>query len=115
MAHLLQNAKVRSTLLVRSDRAGLVVVDVENGVELGQLQKVIHLLAEAKQLESRALVARRGEGTYQLAQARAVDVVDLAQIQQDAFLTLADEVANGVAQLYAAFTQCDPAAEVQNG
>ena len=66
---LRQCPTTRERLLVRSDGAGLVVVDVEDCVELGQLEKVVHLLGQTQQLESRALVARRGVSAYQLAQA----------------------------------------------
>ena len=46
----------RMCLLVGGDGAGLVVVDVEDGVELGQLQQVVDLLRELEQLEMSALI-----------------------------------------------------------
>ena len=102
-------------LLERSDGAGFVVVDVEDGVELGQLQHVLHLLGQAQQLQGGALILGGGVGAYQFAQPRAIDVVHVAQIEQDVLLSLADQVANGLAQLHTALAQGDPPAEVQNG
>ena len=56
-------------LLEGTDGAGFVVVDVEDGVELGQLQHIVHLFGEAEQFEACALVLDRGVGADQLAQA----------------------------------------------
>ena len=56
-------------LLEGTDGAGFVVVDVEDCVELGQLQHIVHLFGEAEQFEACALVLDRGVGADQLAQA----------------------------------------------
>ena len=39
------------SLLEGSDGAGFVVVDVEDGVELGELQQIVNLLGQLQQLQ----------------------------------------------------------------
>src|SRR5579859_3554182 len=102
-------------LLIRGDGAGLVVVNVEDGVELGELKEVVDLLREFEQFELGALIAGGGVGADHFAQARAVDVVDVGKVDQDVLLALSDEVANGISQLHAALAKSDPTAEVENG
>ncbi len=58
----------RASLLEGRDGAGLVVVDVENGVELGQLEQVMDLLGEFQQLERSSLILRRGKCAHEFAQ-----------------------------------------------
>src|ERR1035437_2602813 len=43
--------------LERLDRLGLVFLDVEHGVKLGDLQEIVDILAEVHQLELTALIA----------------------------------------------------------
>ena len=47
--------------------ARFVVFDVENGIELGDLQQVVHLLGEVEQLEISALIADGRKRADQLA------------------------------------------------
>jgi hypothetical protein len=49
-------------LLESCDSDGLVVVDIEDGVELGQLKQVMNLLAQVQQFELSAMVLGRGVG-----------------------------------------------------
>ncbi|SPE18300.1 hypothetical protein SBA5_150034 [Candidatus Sulfotelmatomonas gaucii] len=74
----------------------------------------MYLLGKFEKLQVGALILGRCKGADQLAQPRAIDVVYFAQIKQDAPLSFSDQIANGVAQLHAALTQCDPPAEIQN-
>ena len=104
----------RGGLLEGRDGASLVVVDIEDGVELGQLQQVVDLLGQLEQFEGRALILDCGVGAHQFTQSRAIDIVHFTQIEQDALLSFGNQVANGVAQLHAAFAEGDPAAEFQN-
>src|ERR1019366_8194129 len=68
-----------------------------------------------QQLQLAALVADRGEGANQLANARAVDVADIAQVEQNLLLSLAQQVLDSVAQHHTAFAQSDSPAQVDNG
>ena len=57
------------------DRARFVVLHIKDGVQLGDLQDIVNFLGQVKQLEVAALFAHRREGTDQLGNAGAVDVV----------------------------------------
>src|SRR6185312_5460294 len=76
------------------DGAGFVVLYVEDGVELGDLEQVVNLFGEVQELQFAALVTRGGVGTDELADARAVNVVDVTEIEQDVLLALGQQVAN---------------------
>ncbi|HEY1209053.1 MAG TPA: hypothetical protein VGE85_06780, partial [Terracidiphilus sp.] len=51
-------------LLEGGDGAGLVVLDIENGVQLGQLQQIVHLLGQLQQLDLGLLILGRGIGAH---------------------------------------------------
>src|SRR5260370_11271861 len=84
------------TLLERFDRGSFVVFHVEDGVKLGDLQQVVHLLGEVQQLEFATLILGRGEGADQLADSRAVNIVDVLQIQDNLFVAFAQHLAHRV-------------------
>src|SRR4029077_12496763 len=96
------------------DGRGFVVLDVKDGIELGDLQQIVHFLGQLQQLQLSAFAADRGESADQFADAGAVNVGHVAQIEQDLFLAFADQVADGVAQYHAAFSQSDAAAHIHN-
>ncbi len=93
----------------------LVVLDVENRVELGDLQQVVNLLGEIEQLKVSALVAHGGKRADQLADTRAVDISHVTQVEQDLLGAFAEEIPHGVAQLHTAFSQGNAAATIHNG
>src|SRR5579863_4148621 len=97
------------------DGPGLVVLDVEDGVQLRDLKQVVDFLGEVQQLQLATLIADGGEGADQLADTRAVYVADIAQVQQDFLLPLAQQVLNGVAQNDTALAQGDSPAQVDDG
>src|SRR5579864_7677294 len=82
---------------------------VENRVELGDLQQVFDPLGEIEQPELPSLVGHRGEAGNQLPNSRAVNIRDLAKVQQEFLMVFADHIAQGVAQGTGAFAQGDPA------
>src|SRR5579864_2076285 len=102
------------SFLERSDGRGLIILYVEDGVELSDLQEVVDLLGKFQQLELATLIADGGERAHQLADARAVDVGDVAQSEQDLLVAFADQFAHGVAQDHAAFAQGDASAEIDD-
>src|SRR5579875_1653898 len=75
----------------------------------------MHLLGQMQQLQFAALVTDGGEGADQLADAGAVDIANIAQVQQDLLLPFAEQVFDGVAQNHAAFAESDPSTQVDNG
>jgi len=105
---------VRGRLLVRGDGAGFVVVDIENGVELGELEDVLDLLGKVEELEAGTLVFGSGVGADEFAKAGAVDVVHVAEVEQDALRALADQVTNGLPQLHTPLAESDSPAKVQD-
>src|SRR5262249_7004294 len=56
-----------------------------------------------------------GEGADQFADPGAVDVIDVAQVEQNLLVSFGQQVADGVAQNHAAFAEGDAAAEVDDG
>src|SRR5271155_4405942 len=96
------------------DRGGFVIFNVEDGIQFGDLQQVVHLLGEVQQFEFATLVLGGGKGADQFADAGAVDVVDLAEVQNNFLIAFGEQVADGVAHHDAAFAEGDAAAAVYN-
>ena len=92
-----------------------VGVDVEDGEELGELQEVVDLFGEVEELEGAAAVFHSGVGADELADAGAVDVVDVGKIEQDESAFILEEVANGLAKKGAAFAKSNATADVDDG
>ena len=46
-----------------------IVLDVEDGVQLSDLQQVVHFFGQVQQLQFATLLAHGGEGAYQFADA----------------------------------------------
>src|SRR5579872_834485 len=104
----------RSVLLERLDRRGFVVLHIEHGIQLRDLKQIVHLLSEVQQLQFAALVLGRGERADQFANARAVDVIHIGQIQDNLLVAFAEQVAHCIAKNDAAFAQRDAPAAVYN-
>ncbi len=64
----------------RSYCGGLVVQYVEDGVELGNLQKVVNFLGQVQEFQFSALIANRRKGTDQLADTGAGNVIYVTQV-----------------------------------
>src|SRR5262245_31701589 len=85
--------KVNSSLLSESlHRIRLVILDVEDGVQLGDLEQVVDFFGEVQQLQLAALVLSGRESANQLADSRAIDVVHVAEVQQDFLVSLGEQV-----------------------
>jgi len=65
-------------------------------------------------LEFAAGILDRGEGADQLADAGAIDVADVREVEEDFSRALGEHVADGVAQRDAAFPEGDAATEVED-
>src|SRR5271165_4672185 len=102
-------------LAERLHRPGLVLSHIEDGVQLGDLQQVVNFLGQVQQFEFAALVAYGGKGADQLADARAVNISDLAKVEQKLLLALGKQFAHRVPQDHAAFTQRNTAAAIHDG
>src|ERR1700756_1604677 len=86
-------------------RGRLIILHVKHGVEFRDLQQVMDFLSQLEQLEFAALVFNRGVGADQLADPRAVNIIHVAQVQQNLFMALAEQVLPRVAKNYAAFAE----------
>lgn len=95
-------------------RRRLIILHVKDGVQFRDLQQVVHFFRQLEQLQFAALVLHRRICADQLAYARAVDVVDVAQVQQNLFLALAEQVLHCVAKNYAAFAERYSSAAIDN-
>src|SRR5882672_3586712 len=104
----------RTLLAERFYRQCFVFLHIEDGVELRDLQKVVDLLGQVQQFEFAALFLGSGEGTDKFADTRAVDIVHVAQVQQDSFLPLGKQVVHRVTHSCAAFTESDSAPKVDD-
>src|SRR6478609_6635189 len=102
-------------LAERLDCAGFVVFHVEDGVQLGDLQQVVNFFGQVEQLEFAALVAHGGESADQFADARAIDIVHVSEVEQDFLLPLGQQFAHYVLQYHAAFAKSNAAAAIHDG
>src|SRR5882724_2273698 len=102
-------------LVVRSQRRVLVSKNFEDREQLGDLQQVVNLLGQVQQFHIPVAALNRGKGTDQLPDTRAVDVIDITQIQQQQVTLVIQQNANRLAQQGAAFAQRDPPAQIHHG
>lgn len=92
-----------------------VFFDIEDGVELGDVEDVLNFLGEAEKFELAAGVADGGEAADQFADAGGVDVIDVGEVENDFFLALSDEIADGIAEVASFVAESDAAANVDDG
>src|SRR5258706_1690669 len=67
---------------------GLVLVDAEHGEEIGQLEGLAHAVLRLEEDEVRAQTLRHLEALHQLAEAVAVDVIHVREVEQDLAVSL---------------------------
>jgi hypothetical protein len=60
---------LENDLLERLYRGSFVVLYVEDGIKLGDLEQIVDLLGEVQQLQFAALIFGRGESAYEFADA----------------------------------------------
>src|ERR1700687_552493 len=102
-------------LAVTAQSAILVRVDLEDGEQLGQLQKIMHFFRQLQELHCSAAVLHSHVGADEFADARAIDVVDVGQIQQDERTLLVQSLADSLPQERTAFAQGNTTADVDDG
>lgn len=91
-----------------------VVANIEDGIKLGDMQHVMHLLRKVQQLKFSAGVSDGGEAAHQRAHSGAIDVINFGKVQDDLFLPLVNQAADGGAQFVDLVPEHDPAAQIQN-
>jgi len=87
----------------------------EDGVELGDLEQVMDSFGEAEELELALLAGDRGVAIDEFADAGAIDIADLAQVEEELLIASGDEVANGIAEKRRAFPEGDTADGIDYG
>jgi hypothetical protein len=95
--------------------AELVVFDIEDGVELGDVEDVVDFFGEGEELEFAAGVADGGEAADEFADAGGVDVIDAGEVENDFLFVGGDELADGVAEFTGFVAEGDAAVEVNDG
>jgi hypothetical protein len=86
-----------NTLTKRCDRCRLIILDFENGIQLGDLEQIVNVLAEVHQLESAAMIADRGVAAHQFPDAGAINVPNVAQIKQNVLVIRVGQAADNIA------------------
>jgi hypothetical protein len=97
------------------DCLGLVVMNIEYGVELGDLQEIADFLIEVQQFHFATLAFDGAVPAHELSEPGAVDVVNPGQIDENFGMPAAELPADEIAQRRAALPQSDPALEVEHG
>ena len=64
-----ENGPTQAGLLESFDCCGFVVLHIEDGIQLGDLQQVVDFFGQVEQLQFATLIAHGGEGAHQLADA----------------------------------------------
>src|SRR5579864_4568509 len=72
----------------RLDGGGFVVVNIEDGVELGGFEQKQDVAGWLQELGVAALIAGAGQGANELADAGAVNVRDAGKVEDDLLLAL---------------------------
>ena len=93
-----------------SDGVVLIGADVEDGVEAGELEKILDALREIQELDFALGAADGGEAAYELADAGAVYVIHVVEVEDNLALAAADQVVEGAAEHRTAFAERDLAA-----
>jgi hypothetical protein len=101
-------------VVVALERFRLVVERLEDREELRDRQEVGNALRQVDQLELAALAAHRGVGTDDFAQACAVDVRHVAEIQQHLLVALEDQRVDLVLQSLITLAAGDFALQVED-
>src|SRR5499426_4589111 len=91
-----------------------VLVNLEDGQQLRDHEQVFDLFREIEQFQTASCVLGRSVARDKLPYARAVDVADSAEVQDDLVLARIEQFADGVAQLHAAIADGDLAEHFQN-
>jgi hypothetical protein len=92
-----------------------VVLDVKNGIELRDVENVVHFLGEVHKLELPTILLHRNKAADQLSDPRTVDVADFGKVEQDFLFLLADEPCHRLAQLRSLIPKNDAPTNVEDG
>jgi hypothetical protein len=106
---------LREEVIEGSYSRELVVFDVEDRVQLGDVKNVVDFLSQVEQFQFAACVTDGREAADELSHSRAIDIVHTGEVENNLFLAVGDKVANGVAEITDFFAQNDAAVNVEDG
>jgi len=101
-------------LLIAVDGGPFFGLNVEDGVEPRDLEDVVDALGQVQEFQLAAGGADSGESADQFADAGAVDIVHVGEIQQDLLFSRGDQFLDGVAEGRASFTESDSTTEIDD-
>ena len=96
------------------DGAELIVFDVEDGVEAGDVENVEDFLSEVEEFEFSARLPDGGPTADELADAPTVNVGDFGEVQDDLLLVGGEEIAHRVAQGSGLIAEDNASGDVEN-
>lgn len=99
-------------LLEAANSGAFVAENFENGEQLRELEQVVNLFCQMKQLELAAPAFGSGISAHELADAGAVDVIHVAQIQDNLGVFIVKQAADGFAEKSAPVAQRNLSAKV---
>ncbi len=105
---------VQGRLLETAQGAALVGVNVKDGVELCELKQIVHLLGQVEKFQLAAAAFRGRESADELADAGAINVIDVREIEHDFGAFVVKQAADRLAQQGAALAQGNLSAEVHH-
>jgi hypothetical protein len=91
----------------------LIIVDIENRNQLGDLQQVADTLRESRELNGSASIARAGVERDERAEAAAIDVSDVVQIEHN-FGGVREQLLDGIAEAGRLLAEDEAAAAVDD-
>src|SRR5215469_6537764 len=90
--------RLRMALAETLDRRSFIGIHFEYRKKLGDLKQIVHLFRQVQQFQLAFLAANRCEPAYQFADSRTVDIVDVAEVEQDFGLPVFEQIPHGLAQ-----------------
>src|SRR5882672_89778 len=80
------------------ERVLFAVVDREEGQEVGEAQRLRHAVLRLEQPERCAVAVRHPETLYEIAEAAAVDVLHLGEIEEDLLVAFSEQFIDDLRQ-----------------
>jgi hypothetical protein len=108
-------ALTQCRLLETSEGGALFRIDIENCIELGELEEVVNFFGQVQQFKFAAAALGGGVSAHKFADAGAIDVIHVPEIEHDMDALFIKQATNSLAQQSAALPQRDFSAEVHNG
>jgi hypothetical protein len=90
-------------------------VHFKDGIELGDLQQILHAFSEIEELELALLARDGGVAVDEFSHPGRVDIADLAQIQQEFLVAGGNQILDGIAEKGGTFAEGDATDRIDDG